>query len=417
MKLFRRLRERRKLWHELLKAKVQIEADVIRCGMLIGKYRLTTSAVEFRAELIDKQIERLRTALDQEVPALLAWIRPRPEDQPWYLNMDAKYNPPRVLDFLERVDRWLWLNVLRPVRCTPIRIWYRLVRDQPRGSLEDVQDIHAIMKDVVTAQEQLIGALDYALTPSINGKRTPVEFRDQMLRAQRSAAERRELEVRNRMRLAGAEGRLEQAIESLAHSQEDFCDLHIVSSAEVWSFLVDARKEIADLKSRGVEGDKLIAVIDTAADILYNGYRHWAGEVRVVQEKLDHIMEVSARLYREHGIQVIMEHSSGALKLLADEVRPAWAVADWQRLDAGLQSVEKILRVASYEVDRAFERAQGGTDAAVALSYPREARRKELEQGVHVEVGELGTTVDPSLAVTWQQGDHWGDRSGTEKPQ
>lgn len=198
------MKERRKVWLKILETVPQIEREIIRCGILAGKYRLATSAVEFRAELIHKQIERLLAKLDLQVSTLLAVIRPRPQLRPWHLRMDAKYNPPRALDRIEQADRWLWLHIISRISALPWRAWYRLIRSRPRGNLEAVRGLHAIMLSIVNAQEQLAGALDYALAPSINGRMTPIAFRDRMLRGQKEAAERRDLEIRERQQIGRA---------------------------------------------------------------------------------------------------------------------------------------------------------------------------------------------------------------------
>lgn len=409
------MKERRKLWREILEAVPHIEREIIRCGILVGKYRLATSAVEFRAELIHKQIERLLAMLDLQIPGILAVVRPRPQLRPWHIRMDAKYNPPRALDWIEQADRWLWLHIISRIFALPWRAWYRLIRSRPRGNLEAVRGLHAIMLSIVNAQEQLAGALDYALAPVINGRMTPITFRDRMLRGQKDAAERRDLEIRERQRLAAAEGRLQQAAESLGRNREAFAGLRIVPPDAVPQFLGRARAEIEQLKADGIESDRLIAVMDVAADILYNGYRHWAGEVKVVQDRLDHIMEVVGRLRLHRDPAAVMDDLSEATKFLDDEVRPAWAEARWDKLDAALQAMEKILRVVGYEAERALEQAQGGTDALLSLSYPREARRKEHEPTEAVAVGTFGTTVDPSLEATWHQGDQWTDKPHTEE--
>lgn len=176
-------------------------------------------------------------------------------------------------------------------------------------------------------------------------------------------------------------------------------------------FLTRSRQEIIELEEQGLDTDKLVLVIDAAADILYNGYRHWAQEIRVVQDRLDAALALNLRLRKEHDlIGVAKEDWAELVKLLQDNVPAAWADAEWGILEKALDTLEASLRVFEYELRRILEQTTGMTDTQLALAYPRAERQKERDVSGNLVVGVLGTTVDPSLEEAWLRGDKWSEQ-------
>lgn len=421
-----------------LRAKKKLSDEhLILIGDLWANYRIATAGREFRAEVIDAQIDELTTMVSDEVGFLYEMIEPPMRMTDRFASREIRYNRDGHLDIIERGDRFLWNTLVKPISLAPRRLRHRIFRPKMTGELKTLRKMQKRVTKLLHNQSHLIGALEYATTPSIPGgaagDMTPIEFRDKMLQGQRTAAVTRENSARMQQMLNAAKARMDMTVNFLKAKEEGgepmTADIRYITFEAVDIFGKEAIAEAIELEESGHDTEELIRAIDAGVVVLMEEYPFWAGEVREVQNFMDEILALHDELREGYDKSVFTkEDESEALRLFQVDVPAAWAEANWETMPAALNRIEKILKDAEWAIRAELERSARGSDERIALMNPVEARKKEqaeaetngmpseeeptilaeeeriFTRGRQIRT-ESGVLMDPSLEEAWRGSD------------
>jgi hypothetical protein len=258
--------------------------------------------------------------------------------------MQAKYEiTPK--QFEERIDRWIWLNIVAPY-LSIVHTIKKFFKPHPLGKLDFLQELPIDLQKGIELAADYYQIAEYAMTPNSkigNEELTPVEFRSRMLAAQVKLEKETHEVVRINEMLRQAWEKFEHAVSYIEQREMNGIDpvtanVNTLDYAMVKKWIAKERIRIEQLHARGAVYMDVIAELKTAYDTML--------KFAPAAEKMLEIECALADVLYLNGKHEQPNPQTGKLiSMWHKELPLLWANAEFDELEAKIEDMKKRSKI------------------------------------------------------------------------